>query len=201
MKKLNALFLAIGLAFAGQAQAIEAGAKAPDFKATDINGTSQSISQYAGKIIVLEWTNPHCPFVKKFYEPGAMQDFQKKAKADGVVWLTINSSAKGKEGNLTTEEAKTLVLTDKSETAAYILDESGSIGKSYGAASTPTMVVIGKDGKVVYFGAIDDKATAKSEDIKGANNYALAAISAAKTGKKPEVASTKSYGCGVKYAN
>ena len=199
MKKLTALFIAI-LFSASAAQAIEAGVAAPDFKTTDINGKAQSISQYKGKIVVLEWTNPGCPFVKKFYEPGKMQELQKNAKADDVVWLSINSSAEGKEGSLTADAAKQVVANAKSEAAAYILDKDGSIGKSYRASSTPTMVVIDKEGKVAYFGAIDDKPTAKSSDIESANNYVTEAIAAVKAGKAVATPSTKSYGCGVKYA-
>lgn len=201
MKKLSALIFAVIVTIAGNSQAIEAGTAAPDFKATDINGKAQSVSQYKGKVVVLEWTNPDCPFVKKFYNVGAMQNFQKEVKADGAVWLSINSGAAGKEGHLTAETAQKVVADAKSNTDAYILDESGTIGKSYGAASTPTVVVIGKDGKVVYFGAVDDKPTFKSEDIATARNYLLEAVKAAEAGKAPEVANTKAYGCGVKYAD
>lgn len=200
MKKLTALFIAI-LFSANAAQAIEAGVAAPDFKVNDINGKAQSVSQYKGKIVVLEWTNPECPFVHKFYEPGKMQELQKNAKADDVIWLTVNSSAPEKQGNLTDASAKELVAAQKIESAAYILDHSGAIGKSYQAASTPTIVVIDKEGKVAYFGAIDDKPTAKSEDIASAKSYVTEAIDALKAGKPVATSSTKAYGCGVKYAN
>lgn len=200
MKKFTALFIA-ALFFTTAANAIEAGVAAPDFNKKDINGTEQSISKYKGKVIVLEWTNPECPFVKKFYEPGKMQEWQKAATSDGVIWLSVNSSAPSKQGNLTAEQAKVLVAEQRIDSTAYILDEDGAIGKTYGAASTPTVIVIGKDGKVSYFGAVDDKPNANSSDIATARNYLAEAITAAKEGKNPAVTATKSYGCGVKYAN
>ena len=200
MKKFTAIFAAI-LFSASAAQAIDAGVQAPDFKTTDINGKAESISQYKGKIIVLEWTNPDCPFVKKFYEPGKMQELQKQAKADGVVWLSINSSAEGKEGSINPEQAKSWVSKAKSEASAYILDPKGIIGKEYGAASTPTAVVIDKSGKVAYFGAVDDKPSFKQEDIATAKNYITEAIKSVKAGTALATPQTKSYGCGVKYAD
>jgi peroxiredoxin len=201
MKKLTALFFTLTLIFTSSANAIESGIAAPDFNTKDIDGKTQSISQYKGKIVVLEWNNPNCPFVKKFYEPGKMQELQKQAKADGIVWLTINSSANGKEGNLTAKEAKENFKAKNLASSAYILDAEGKIGKAYGAASTPTVVIIDKEGKVAYFGAVDDKPSAKSEDIATAKNYITEVTEALKAGKEVTTASTKSYGCGVKYAN
>lgn len=172
---------------------------APDFKAKDINGVEQTLGQYKGKIVVLEWNNPGCPYVKKFYDSGEMQRLQAAAKADDVVWLTVNSGAEGKQGYMTEEAAKKQVAEWKSNAAAYIRDADGVIGHAYAATATPHMFVIDKDGQLVYKGAIDSVATAKAEDIKTAENYVSAALAALKAGTAVKTPATNVYGCGVKY--
>lgn len=174
------------------------GKPAPNFTATDIEGKAVELSKLQGKTVVLEWNNPECPFVKKFYGAGAMQQLQKDAGKEAV-WITINSSAVEKQGHLTTNTAKAYVKDQAAAPAHYILDAEGKIGKLYDAKTTPHMFVIDKSGNVVYMGAIDDKASTDSADIKGAKNYVTAALGSLAAGKPVEVASTQSYGCNVKY--
>lgn len=192
-----ALFVAAPAAHA----AVESGKPAPDFKFTDIAGKEHSIAGFKGKTVVLEWTNPGCPFVKKFYEADAMQKLQGDATANGVVWITINSSAKGKEGALSKEEAAKYVSDHVVKSTTYVVDESGEFGKLYGAKTTPHMFVINKDGVVVYQGAIDSIKSADAADIAKADNYVTAAIEAANKGEMPRVTSAAPYGCNVKYAD
>lgn len=189
---------AIGLSPVAEA-APEIGKPALAFTGTDSNGKSHSLADFKGKIVVLEWTNPECPFVKKHYDSNNMQKLQKTYTGDDVVWLSINSSAKGKQGNQTPEQANDYMKEKKSEPTARILDEDGTIGKAYDAKTTPHMYVINKDGVLAYEGAIDDNDSFNPEDAAGAKNYVTAAIAALKDGQKIETAQTKPYGCSVKY--
>lgn len=175
------------------------GAPAPAFTAIDTNGKSHSLADYKGKTVVLEWHNVDCPFVKKHYNSGNMQALQKAATADGVVWLTVNSSAKGLQGHLTPQAANELLAAQKAAPTAYLLDTDGTVGRLYEAKTTPHMYVIDPKGTLVYMGAIDDKPTANPEDIKTANNYVTAALASLKANKPVENAATKPYGCAVKY--
>lgn len=179
----------------------EIGKPAPDFTATDsITGKPLRLSDLKGKTVVLEWNNFGCPFVKKFYSVGAMQGVQAKAKADGVVWVSVNSSATGKEGHLADAKAVKQALADnRSNAAHYVLDHNGAIGHAYEAKTTPHMFVIDKGGNLAYKGAIDDKPTADSADIASATNYVTAALNALAKGKPVKTAETKAYGCFVKY--
>lgn len=177
---------------------IKVGTPAENFTGQTATGKVIHISDYKEKTIVLEWTNPGCPFVKKFYGSGTMQKLQAEATKKGVIWLSINSSAKGKEGNMDAASARAWLKEQKAVPTEYVLDADGVIGHKYGAKTTPHMFVIDK-GWVIYAGAIDDKPTPNAKDIKGATNYVMAAIDAAKAGKKPKVASTQAYGCNVKY--
>ena len=183
------------------AQASEVGKPAPDFKATDVlSGKEVTLGSLKGKPVVLEWNNFDCPFVKKFYEPGAMKSLQAKVKKQGVTWLTVNSSAAGKEGHLAdAAAAKAAIAERKAVPSFYLLDHDGTIGKAYGAKTTPHMFVIDKDGVLAYAGAIDDKKTTDSADIANAKNYVLNALADLKAGKPVAEASTRSYGCSVKY--
>lgn len=203
MKKLfAAAFLAFGLLTGGVVHAAEIGKIAPDYTFTDIEGHSHTISKFKGKTVVLEWTNPGCPFVKKFYNAGEMQRVQKLALADkDVVWISINSSAEGKEGHLDAAGAKKYITDHKTHATAYVLDPTGAFGKLYGAKTTPHMFVIDKDGKLAYQGAIDSIKGFDAADIAKADNYVLKALAALKAGKQPNPASTESYGCSVKYAD
>lgn len=200
MKKLLLLATLALIPFSVTAHAApEIGKPAPEFMANDTNGNHVMLSALKGKTVVLEWTNHECPFVKKHYNGGNMQALQKEATADGVVWVSIVSSAKGKEGNTTAEEANKIMVEQKAVPTHKILDESGAIGTLYGAKTTPHMFVIDKNGILAYAGAIDDKSSADPEDIKTAKNYVRAALADLKAGKPVETPATNPYGCGVKY--
>lgn len=192
---LGALMLISAPAFA----APEIGQPAPGFTGTDSNGTEHSLSDFQGKTVVLEWTNHECPYVQKHYGSGNMQALQKAATDDGVIWLTIVSSAEGKQGYTTPEEANALIEEVGANATARILDPSGEIGKLYDAKTTPHMYVIDGEGTLVYAGAIDSNKSYDPATIEGATNYVQAALDSLKAGTPIEVASTTAYGCGVKY--
>lgn len=191
---------AVSLAISAPALAApKIGAAAPHFTTVDTNGKTHNLADYKGKTVVLEWHNVDCPFVKKHYNSGNMQALQKAATADGVAWLTVNSSAKGLQGHLTPQAANELLAAQKAAPTAYLLDTDGTVGRLYEAKTTPHMYVIDPKGTLVYMGAIDDKPTANPEDIKTANNYVTAALASLKANKPVENAATKPYGCAVKY--
>ncbi len=181
--------------------AARVGAPAPDFSATDSNGKPVKLSSLKGKTVVLEWHNPGCPFVQKHYESGNMQKTQAAANKAGVVWLTVNSGAPGKQGHMDAAAANALIRKAAATPDNYLLDGKGIVGKAYGARTTPEMVLIDGKGMLVYQGAIDDKPTADPADIKGARNHLLAALGELKAGKPISVASSKPYGCSVKYGS
>ena len=195
MKQIATLMLA-GCVLAANAFAVEG--DAPDFTLKDIDGNEHKLADYAGKYVVLEWTNYDCPFVKKHYENGHMQELQKTLTGKGVVWLTINSSAPGKQGNYDTAEWKQRLADNGSQPTAVLLDPTGTVGKAYGASNTPHMYVIDPEGAIVYQGAIDDNPSWKG-DPSEANNYVASALDAAMQGNPVEPAVTKAYGCSVKY--
>jgi peroxiredoxin len=183
--------------FAADSPAV--GTNAPDFSATDSEGKTQTVSQYKGKYIVLEWFNPECPFVKKHYGSGNMQKLQEEFTGKGVVWLTVDSSASGKEGHLTAEQANAKMTEWKTKQTALVLDADGKAGQAYGAKNTPHMFVINPEGKIIYEGAIDSKATPNASDIAGSTNYVKVALEESLAGKTVSNANTKPYGCSVKY--
>lgn len=193
---LGVMFMA-STAFA----AAEVGKPAPDFKATDvISGKEISLSEFKGKTVVLEWNNFGCPFVRKFYGSNTMQTLQRGATTAGVEWITINSSAKDKEGHLAdADAAKAAIAEHGAKSSAYLLDHDGTIGKLYDAKVTPHMFVIDKEGTLVYAGAIDDKPTPDPKDIEHATNYVTEALMALGKGQPVKVNYTQPYGCGVKY--
>jgi peroxiredoxin len=196
------LFAVSMIALAGSALADtmpEIGHPAPGFTATDVDGKTVSLGNYIGKTVVLEWTNKDCPFVHKHYDSGNMQALQAKATANGVVWLTIISSAPGKEGYVNSEQAKDVMAAWHGSPTTEIIDASGMIGHEYGAKTTPTLVVIDPQGSVAYEGAIDDKPTADKADIPGAKNYLQAALDDLAAGRPVAEPVTTSYGCSVKY--
>lgn len=198
MKSLVTVFLlALALPLAA---AVETGQKAPDFTLTDISGKSVSLSDYAGKTVVLEWTNPGCPFVRKFYADGGMPGFQKKAQEKGVVWLTINSTHPS-QGDFLNPEASAKWAKEHGHAATWLLDPEGTVGKAYGAVATPNMYVIDPDGVLVYQGAIDSIRDANPESIAKADNYVMAALKALEEGTPVSDPRTRPYGCNVKYAN
>jgi peroxiredoxin len=175
------------------------GAPAPAFSGTDTHGQKRSLADAKGKYVVLEWHNQGCPFVQKHYGTGNMQRLQKELTGQGVVWYTVISSAPGKQGHVTTAEEDAYLKEQGAVPTAVILDEDGSIGKLYGAKTTPHMFVIDDKGTLVYAGAIDDKPTPDKADVEGAKSYVLAAYQESKSGKPVSVATTAPYGCSVKY--
>ncbi|MES2985179.1 MAG: redoxin family protein [Pseudomonadota bacterium] len=183
------------------ALALTVGSPAPAFTSADtLSGKPIALADFKGKTVVLEWNNPDCPFVKKFYSVGAMQELQKTATADGVVWISINSSAPGKEGFLKEPgQAKSFVATQKAHPSYYLLDPAGTVGHAYGAKTTPHMFVIDAKGNLAYEGAIDNKPTADSADIATATNYVSEALKALKAGTPIKTATSQPYGCFVKY--
>jgi peroxiredoxin len=176
-----------------------AGAPAPSFSAPDIAGKTVRLGDYAGKIVVLEWTNDGCPFVGKHYYSGNMQGLQQKYTAAGVVWLTVASSAPGEQGYVTPAEAKSDLARWRATPTDFLLDPEGVVGRLYDARATPHMVVIDRSGRVVYMGAIDDKPSTQLADVKTAHNYVVAALDAIAAGQPVAVASTRAYGCSIKY--
>lgn len=184
---------------AGAALAAAVGSAAPDFSVSDTAGKAVKLSDYKGRFVVLEWTNPECPFVRAQYNADAMQALQKEAGAKDVVWLTINST------NTSSSEYKTPAqmgawMKDKGAAPkATLIDGTSATGRAYDAKTTPQMFVIDPKGTIVYAGAIDDKRSARESDRKIANNYVRAALTETLAGKPVSVASTTPYGCSVKY--
>jgi len=202
MKSLKLLLaLAAFGAFAGTAGAkVEVGQPAPDFTLTDINGQTHSLSDYKGKIVVLEWNNPDCPIVHKHYESGNIPSLQKTATAGGAVWLMINSGAPGKEGaDYTPDQIKSWLQKYSAAPTAYFYDHDGKVGHLYNAKTTPDMYVINADGILVYEGAIDSIRSADIADIAKATNYVKAALDAIKSGQPVPTPVSRPYGCSVKY--
>jgi peroxiredoxin len=193
------LTAAFALAAVPALAAATVGTPAPAFTVTASNGKPVSLSDYRGKVVVLEWTNSGCPFVRAHYDSGAMQAAQAAARQQGVVWLTINSGAPGKQGHVDAAGANAEMAREKAQPSAYLLDAGGDLGRLYGAKTTPHIFVIDGKGMLVYAGAINDRPTAEQADAKAGNNYALAAATAALAGKAPAVAISKPYGCSVKY--
>jgi len=181
------------------ALAVKVGDPAPGFTAIDSHGKPQKLSDYKGKYVVLEWHNQGCPYTRKHYESGNMQQLQKKWTDKGVVWFTVISSGPGMQGFVTpTQEDEYLQKMHASPTAV-LMDVTGTLGHLYDAKTTPEMFVISPDGTVVYEGAIDDHPTTDQKDIAGAKNYVDAALSEAMASKPVAEAATRPYGCSVKY--
>lgn len=174
------------------------GQPAPAFTLPAANGKSVSLADYKGRTVVLEWNNPGCPFVKKQYGSGNMQKAQAAAAQDGVVWLTINSGAPGKQGHMDGEEAQAFVAEAGARPAAYLLDPQGQVGRAYGARTTPHMYVINGAGSLVYAGAIDNTEGSDRTDIQ-VRNHVLAALTELKAGQPVSVPSSRPFGCSVKY--
>ena len=197
-KKFVILFIIFlsSLVFAQQAKLNES---APDFKLTDSNGSEHLLSDFDGKIVVLEWINYDCPFVKKHYDSKNMQSLQEKYTEEGVIWLAICSSNKGKQGNFSVEEINKRSKSHGAKFTAYLIDEDGTVGKMYGAKTTPHMYIIDKSGKLVYAGGIDDKATTDVDDIEDSKNYVSSALDELLAGKEVSMQSSTPYGCSVKY--
>jgi peroxiredoxin len=181
------------------AAAAAVGQPAPGFTLADSNGNSHALSSFKGKLVVLEWVNYDCPFVKKHYESGNMQKLQKAYTGQGVVWLAVNSSAPGKQGNFSPEQIDARSKQHGFAATAYLIDADGTVGRAYGAKTTPHMFVIDPDGKLIYAGGIDDKPSTDQADIETATNYVEAALGEALAGKPVSTTSSRPYGCSVKY--
>ena len=176
------------------------GEPAPAFTSASSTGASVSLADYKGKVVVLEWTNHDCPYVRKHYETGNMQTLQKETTGEGVVWLTIVSSAPDTQGYVTAGQANELTTTRKASPTSVLLDPKGTVGRLYGATNTPHMYVVDKAGTLVYAGAIDDRPTSRKADVTGANNYVRAALQAVAAGQPVKTPATRAYGCTVKYS-
>jgi peroxiredoxin len=196
MKKLLlALFLISSFSLFAQ---VENGDAAPGFTLTDVDGNAVSLSDFKGKTVVLEWINPGCPFVRKFYTNGDMGKFQKKAAEMGVVWLAINSTSNS-HGDFLTPSASKSWAGEHGFAATWLMDSNGAVGKAYGARTTPHMFIINGDGKVVYQGAIDSMRDADPASVSLATNYVMDALKALDAGKEIAETQTRPYGCSVKY--
>lgn len=193
MKPMTLVFAAlvsVGTAVAGNA---------PDFTLNDSAGTEHSLSQYKGKTVVLEWVNQGCPFVKKHYREGHMQKLQETYTGKDVIWLSITSSAPGKQGYKTPEQHEMAIAKQGIKATAVLIDSDGTVGKLYQAKTTPHMFVIDAEGNIAYQGAIDNKKSTKTADIAGSENFVRNALDEILAGKAVSVPKTQPYGCSVKY--
>ena len=193
------LSLSLAIAAGSALAKAEIGLPAPGFTLTDIDGNSHSLSDFAGKTVVLEWTNHECPFVVKHYT-GNMQAQQKAATDNGVVWLTINSSTTGAQGHVTADQAKSLMNQKGWAGSAYLFDTAGEAGRAYDAKVTPHMYIIDGDGVLRYMGGIDSNPSANPADIPGATQYVEVALRELAGGEEVSQTSTRPYGCSIKYA-
>ena len=202
MNRIKPAILALSLALCcASAFALKPGDSAPEFKGTDSNGKTETLTQYRGKYVVLEWTNQGCPYTQKHYESGNMEALQKKWTAKGVVWLSVISSAPGQQGFQTASQENGYLARMKAAPTAVLLDPSGTIGRAYDAKTTPHMFVIDPQGRIVYEGAIDDQPTPDPSSLKIARNYVSEALEEAMAGKPVATPVTRAYGCSVKYGN
>jgi len=200
MKIMKAIFalmilLAPGLAWAQ----VTVGAPVPDFTLTDSNGMERSLSEFLGQRVVLEWTNHGCPYVSKHYGTGNMQSLQRDATEDGVIWLSIISSAPGRQGYVSGDEANNLTASRGAYPTAVLFDLDGTVGHAYDARATPGMYVIDEEGVLRYQGAIDDQPTVRRASVEGATNYVRLALADLDAGRDVQIPETTQYGCSIKY--
>lgn len=193
---LSSLFAA---AVVSHAHAIEPGSAAPAFEGKDVKSATVSLDSFKGKVVVLEWNNFDCPFVHKHYASGNLPKLQQEYTGKGVVWLTINSAAEGKQGYLPAEEMAKRAEKEGCKASHYLIDSSGTIGRAYDAKVTPHLIIINKEGKVAYNGAMDSKATTEAADIADAEPLFKNALDAVLAGTEVAQAKNQPYGCGVKY--
>ena len=199
MNKLTAV-ASVFFLVAGAAQAAaKVGEPAPAFTLPGSDGAPHALADYKGKYVVLEWTNHECPFVKKHYSSGNMQSTQKELTGKGAVWLSVISSAPGKQGHVDAAGASTLTKSRGAAPTAVLLDPSGDVGHKYEAKTTPHMYIVGPDGKLIYMGGIDSIPSSDAGDIAQATPYVKVALAEAMGGKPVTHATTKPYGCSVKY--
>jgi peroxiredoxin len=202
MFRRASIFIApLWILFVLSAQAVENGKEAPEFSLMDNNGAERTLSDYRGKYVVLEWLNHGCPFVKKHYNMDYqnMQGLQKEFTAKGVIWLSIISSAEGKQGFMSAEQVNEAIREKKASPTAVLFDPDGKVGRLYGAKTTPHMYIIDPEGKLIYQGAIDDNSSFRAATIKKANNYVRLSLNESMSGKPVSNPVTKPYGCSVKY--
>jgi peroxiredoxin len=197
------MIAAIGLTLttheSADASVADAAQPAPGFTLTDTHGKQHKLSDFAGKFVVLEWLNHDCPFVHKHYDSKNMQTLQARYTGKGVIWLSIVSSAPGKQGHYSADDLNRLTAEKGASPTAVLLDPDGAVGKLYGAKTTPHMFVISPKGEILYKGAIDDRRSTDLEDVPKARNFVVEALDAAMAGKPVEIAATQPYGCAVKY--
>ncbi len=193
------LIISIFFTYTISAQEAQIDESAPDFTLIDSNGNEHTLSYYSGKFVVLEWINYECPFVKKHYNSSNMQNLQKFYTEKDVVWLTICSSASGKQGYFSVDEINERSEEHGAAFTGYLIDEEGGVGKMYGAKTTPHMYIINPEGILIYAGGIDNKKSTNVDDIKIATNYVIEALERAMEGEEVEVKVSQPYGCSVKY--
>lgn len=193
------LILTMTLGVACARAQVTTGEPAPEFTLTDTKGTAHNLSDFRGKYVVLEWVNHGCPFVVKFYKPGEMQKLQAEITGQDVIWLSICSSAEGKQGHMSNEDWNAKIEETGTAATAVLIDEDGTVGKLYGAKTTPHMYVIDPAGNLIYQGAIDSIRSTDSDDIANAENYVRSALAQHMAGEPVAVAETQAYGCSVKY--
>ena len=177
------------------------GQPAPNFTLQGADGKDHSLADYKGKFVVLEWTNPKCPFVHKFYDSGTMQALQKKETGKGVVWLRINSGAPGHEGFQSPADLQSYIAEHHVAATQSLIDSDGKVGRMFGARTTPHMFVINPKGTLIYAGGIDNKPSPDPDTIPTATNYVATALSEAMAGKPVTTPTAPPYGCSVKYAS
>ncbi len=177
----------------------EVGAPAPAFSVTDTKGEVWTLDHLKGRPAILEWTNHDCPFVRKHYDSDNMQRLQRQAADQEVLWLSVISSAPGKQGHVSPDDADALTASRKATPTAVLIDESGTMGRDYGASTTPHLYMIDAEGALIYMGGIDDRPTADVADIDGATNYIDQALAELQAGQALSVPVTRPYGCSVKY--
>lgn len=202
MKNIFLTILLLGATiFSTKANTAEVGKPAPDFTLKDSHGKTHKLSDYKGKIVVLEWVNFDCPFVRKHYESGNMQKLQQEMASKGIIWLSVCSSAEGKQGNFSNEEINSRIAKYKAAPTAYLIDEPGTVGKLFDARTTPNMYVISPGQTLAYEGAIDDKPGADMNSISLSLNYVRESVYSLISGGEIKVQTSKPYGCAVKYKN
>ena len=200
MRALCSVFLLCCSLLALPAASATVGTPAPDFSLPDANGRSVRLSDFRGRHVVLEWTNPGCPFVQKHYRSGNMQALQREAAAAGVVWLTINSTEPGHGDYLPPAQLARWTGEQRARPTATLLDEDGRVGRAYGARVTPHMYLIDPQGRLLYVGGIDSIPSARVEDIGPATNFVRLGLQEALAGRSLSRPTTPPYGCSIKYA-
>jgi peroxiredoxin len=196
---MKRLLFALLVTAASAASAQKVGQPAPDFSASDTQGKAVKLSDYKGKFVVLEWTNPECPYVRRHYNSGNMPSLQKELGAKDVVWLTVNSTNQSSSEFKTPQEMSKWMAEKGASPKATLIDKESKVGKLYDARTTPHMYVVDPQGKLIYAGAIDDKRWASESETKNAKNHVRAALGEAMSGKPVSVSATSPYGCTVKY--